>query len=44
MFLDGKAYAFAIFCRNVGPNQYDNWIMQEQILEAVARHTEWSGR
>jgi len=44
MFLEGKTYAFAVFCRNVGPNQYDNWIMQEQILEAVARNAEWSGR
>jgi D-alanyl-D-alanine carboxypeptidase/D-alanyl-D-alanine-endopeptidase (penicillin-binding protein 4) len=44
MFLDGKTYAFAVFCKNVGPNQYDNWIMQEQILETVARNTEWSGR
>ena len=44
MFLEGKTYAFAVFCKNVGPNQYDNWIMQEQILEAVARNTEWNGR
>jgi len=44
MFLDDRTYAFAVFCRNVGPNQYDNWIMQEQILEAVARNAEWSGR
>jgi len=44
MFLDDKTYAFAVFCKNVGPNQYDNWIMQEQILEAVARSAEWSGR
>jgi len=37
MLLDDKTYAFAIFCKNVGPNQFDNWIMQEQILEHVAR-------
>ncbi len=43
MFLDNKTYAFAVFCKNVGPNQYDNWIMQEQILEAVARNTGYGG-
>jgi D-alanyl-D-alanine carboxypeptidase/D-alanyl-D-alanine-endopeptidase (penicillin-binding protein 4) len=37
MLLEDKTYAFAIFCQNVGPNQFDNWIMQEQILELVAR-------
>ena len=41
MFVDGKTYAFAVFCRNVGPNQFDNWIMQEQILETVAKTGEW---
>jgi D-alanyl-D-alanine carboxypeptidase/D-alanyl-D-alanine-endopeptidase (penicillin-binding protein 4) len=41
MFLDDKTYAFAVFCKNVGSNQYDNWIMQEQILETVARTAEW---
>jgi len=44
MFLDDRTYAFAVFCRNVGPNQYDNWIMQEQILETVARNMGWDGR
>jgi serine-type D-Ala-D-Ala carboxypeptidase/endopeptidase (penicillin-binding protein 4) len=43
MFLDNKTYAFAVFCKNVGPNQYDNWIMQEQILEAVARNAGYGG-
>jgi D-alanyl-D-alanine carboxypeptidase/D-alanyl-D-alanine-endopeptidase (penicillin-binding protein 4) len=43
MFLDNKTYAFAVFCKNVGPNQYDNWIMQEQILEAVARTSGYGG-
>jgi PBP4 family serine-type D-alanyl-D-alanine carboxypeptidase len=37
MLLDDRTYAFAVFCKNVGPNQYDNWIMQEQILETVAK-------
>ena len=41
MLLDDKTYAFAIFCKNVGPNQFDNWIMQEQILEVVAKTGEW---
>jgi len=44
MFVEGKTYAFAVFCKNVGPNQYDNWIMQEQILESVARNAEWNGK
>ena len=37
MLLDDRTYAFAVFCKSVGPNQYDNWIMQEQILETVAK-------
>jgi hypothetical protein len=37
LLLENKTYAFAIFCNNVGPSQFDNWIMQEQILELVAR-------
>jgi len=41
ILLDDKTYAFAIFCKNVGPNQFDNWNMQEQILETVARTGEW---
>jgi D-alanyl-D-alanine carboxypeptidase/D-alanyl-D-alanine-endopeptidase (penicillin-binding protein 4) len=41
MFIDDKTYAFAVFCKNVGPNQYDNWIMQEQILELFAKPSEW---
>ncbi|MDR2578893.1 MAG: D-alanyl-D-alanine carboxypeptidase/D-alanyl-D-alanine-endopeptidase [Chitinispirillales bacterium] len=43
LLLDDRTYAFAIFCNNVGPNQYDNWIMQEQILDIVAR-TGWGER
>jgi len=37
LLLDDRTYAFAVFCKNVGPNQYDNWTMQEQILETVAK-------
>ncbi len=29
----GKTYAFAIICNNVGSGQYDNWMVQEGILE-----------
>ena len=29
----GKTYAFAIICNNVGSGQYDNWMIQEGILE-----------
>lgn len=28
-----KTYAFAIICNNVGGGQYDNWMIQEGILE-----------
>jgi len=37
VLLDDRMLAFAVFCKNAGPNQYDNWIMQEQILETVAK-------
>ena len=40
MLLDDRTYAFAVFCKSVGPNQYDNWIIQEQILETVAKTVE----
>jgi D-alanyl-D-alanine carboxypeptidase len=39
MLLDDKTYAFAVFC--VGPKQYDNWTLQEQVLETVARVAGW---
>lgn len=29
----GKTYAFAIICNKVGDGQYDNWMVQEGILE-----------
>jgi D-alanyl-D-alanine carboxypeptidase len=28
-----KTYAFAIICNNVGSGQYDNWMIQEGVLE-----------
>jgi len=37
LLLDDKTYAFAIFCKDVGSGQHDNWVMQEQILEHVAK-------
>ncbi|MCL2688640.1 MAG: D-alanyl-D-alanine carboxypeptidase/D-alanyl-D-alanine-endopeptidase [Chitinispirillia bacterium] len=36
MFVDGKAYAFTIFFNNAGSGQFDNWVMQEEILEMIA--------
>jgi len=37
MFVDDKAYAFTIFFNNAGAGQFDNWVMQEEILELVAK-------
>jgi len=36
MFVDGKAYAFTIIFNNAGAGQFDNWVMQEEILELIA--------
>ena len=33
MLLPQGNYAFTVFCSNVGKGQYDNWVMQEQVLE-----------
>ena len=33
LLLPKGTYAFAIFCCKVGDGQYDNWVMQEQVLE-----------
>lgn len=33
LLLPKGTYAFAIFCSKVGNGQYDNWVMQEQLLE-----------
>ncbi|MDR2727902.1 MAG: D-alanyl-D-alanine carboxypeptidase/D-alanyl-D-alanine-endopeptidase [Chitinispirillales bacterium] len=37
MFVDGKTYAFTIIFNNAGTGQYDNWVMQEEILELIAK-------
>lgn len=34
----GKTYAFAIICNNVGSGQYDNWMIQEGILEEFNKY------
>ncbi len=36
LMLPQKTYTFAIICSKVGGGQYDNWVMQEQILEKFA--------
>jgi serine-type D-Ala-D-Ala carboxypeptidase/endopeptidase (penicillin-binding protein 4) len=37
LLLPGKPpYAFAIFCSRTGHTQYEDWMLQEQILEKVA--------
>jgi len=36
MFVDGSTYAFAIILNNAGAGQFDNWVIQEEILELVA--------
>ena len=36
LLLDSGPYAFAIFCSRTGKNQYDDWVLQEKILETVA--------
>ncbi|MDR0306173.1 MAG: D-alanyl-D-alanine carboxypeptidase/D-alanyl-D-alanine-endopeptidase [Chitinispirillales bacterium] len=36
LFLDDKTYAFTIILNDAGTGQFDNWIMQEEILELIA--------
>ncbi|MBN1127386.1 MAG: D-alanyl-D-alanine carboxypeptidase/D-alanyl-D-alanine-endopeptidase [Chitinispirillaceae bacterium] len=36
LMLDSGPYAFAIFCSRTGKTQYDDWVLQEKILEKVA--------
>jgi D-alanyl-D-alanine carboxypeptidase/D-alanyl-D-alanine-endopeptidase (penicillin-binding protein 4) len=36
MFVDGKTYAFTIIFNDTGAGQFDNWVMQEEILELIA--------
>lgn len=33
ILLPGKTYSFAIMCNNIGEGQYDNWVVQEGILD-----------
>lgn len=33
LLLENGDYAFAIICNGMGKGQYDNWVMQERILE-----------
>lgn len=33
LLLENGNYAFAIICNGMGKGQYDNWVMQERILE-----------
>jgi D-alanyl-D-alanine carboxypeptidase/D-alanyl-D-alanine-endopeptidase (penicillin-binding protein 4) len=35
LLLPRSSYAFAIFCNKTGHTQYEDWVMQEQILEKV---------
>jgi D-alanyl-D-alanine carboxypeptidase/D-alanyl-D-alanine-endopeptidase (penicillin-binding protein 4) len=35
LMLDSGPYAFAIFCSRTGKTQYDDWMLQEKILEMV---------
>ena len=37
MFLDDTTYAFAIILNSAGAGQFDNWVIQEEILGVVAR-------
>jgi D-alanyl-D-alanine carboxypeptidase/D-alanyl-D-alanine-endopeptidase (penicillin-binding protein 4) len=37
LMLDSGPYAFAIFCSRTGKTQYDDWMVQERILELVGK-------
>ncbi|MFP4012474.1 MAG: D-alanyl-D-alanine carboxypeptidase/D-alanyl-D-alanine-endopeptidase [Chitinispirillaceae bacterium] len=41
VLLEDETYAFAILCNGVGRGQYDNWVMQEQILEKLIAGIRW---
>jgi len=36
MFLEDKTYVFTIIFNNAGAGQFDNWVMQEEILQVIA--------
>jgi D-alanyl-D-alanine carboxypeptidase/D-alanyl-D-alanine-endopeptidase (penicillin-binding protein 4) len=40
MLLPKGNYAFAIFCEKVGDGQWDNWVIQEQVLEHFYKTTQ----
>jgi D-alanyl-D-alanine carboxypeptidase/D-alanyl-D-alanine-endopeptidase (penicillin-binding protein 4) len=40
MFLPKGNYAFAVFCEKVGDGQWDNWVIQEQVLEHFYKSTQ----
>ena len=33
IILPGTTYSFAVLCNKVGSGQYDNWVVQEKVLE-----------
>jgi len=35
VLLPGRTLAFTVYCNKIGKGQYDNWQIQEQILETV---------
>lgn len=41
VLLENKTYAFAILCNRIGRGQYDNWVMQEQILGELISGIRW---
>ncbi len=41
VLLPQKTYSFAIICNKVGQGQYDNWVIQEQILEQLVSAIRW---
>lgn len=40
MLLPKGNYAFAVFCEKVGDGQWDNWVIQEQVLEHFYKTTQ----
>jgi D-alanyl-D-alanine carboxypeptidase/D-alanyl-D-alanine-endopeptidase (penicillin-binding protein 4) len=40
LMLDSGPYAFAVFCSRTGRTQFDDWMVQEKILELVADFTD----
>ncbi|MDG5814414.1 D-alanyl-D-alanine carboxypeptidase/D-alanyl-D-alanine-endopeptidase [Chitinispirillales bacterium ANBcel5] len=42
VLLEDRTYAFAILCNGIGNGQFDNWVMQEKILESVSTGVRWN--